>query len=93
MSDESKIDVSSDHWLVRPATITRLWWGGCILLAFTLLAEWMIPVKGYFGVDDWPAFGAVFGFFCCVLMVLAAKVLGLLVKRKEDYYNTEVPEE
>jgi hypothetical protein len=39
-----------DHWLVRPATIRALWWGGSIVLALTVLAQFVIPVKGYFTV-------------------------------------------
>ena len=76
----------NDHWLVRPGSIRLMWWAGSGLLALTVLAQVFIPVKGYFGVDSWPAFGAVFGFASCVLMVLVAKVLGWVLKRPEDYY-------
>jgi hypothetical protein len=75
-----------DHWLVRPATIRALWWGGSIVLALTVLAQFVIPVKGYFTIDSWPAFGAIFGFISCLLMVLFSRLLGLVLKRKEDYY-------
>jgi len=75
------------HWLVRGTTIRRLWWIFIIVLALTLLAQFRIGVKGYFGVDGWPGFGAAYGFFSCVLMVLCAKVLGKFLKRDDDYYN------
>ncbi len=77
----------NEHWLVRPATIRWLWWGGSAVLLLTVLAQWIWPIKGYFGVDGWPAFGAVFGFLCCVAMVLVAKGLGLILKRPEAYYD------
>ena len=77
----------SDHWLVRPSTIRRLWIGGGVVLAATVLAQLVIPVKGYFGIDGWFAFAAVFGFLSCVAMVLFAKLLGVLLKRPEDYYG------
>lgn len=76
-----------DHWLTRPTTIRRLWSGFAVVLALTVLAQLGIHIKGYFGLDDWPAFGAVFGFLACVAMVLVAKVLGLLLKRPDDYYR------
>ncbi|PLW82789.1 hypothetical protein CWI75_09480 [Kineobactrum sediminis] len=76
-----------NHWLTRPATIRRLWWIGSILLALTVALQWLIPIKGHFGVDGWFGFGAAFGFFSCVLMVFAAKLLGKLLKRPEDYYD------
>jgi hypothetical protein len=82
-------DNQQDHWLVRPTTIRRLWWGGCTVLALTVLAQFFIPVKGYFGIDNWPAFGAVFGFVSCVAMVVAAKLLGFVLKRDQDYYKED----
>lgn len=78
------------HWLVRPDTIKKLWWGGFVILALTVAAQLVISVKGYFGVDDWPAFGAVFGFVSCVAMVFAAKLLGLLLKRPQEYYGEDI---
>ena len=58
------------------------------VLALTVLAQLLIGVKGYFGVDGWFAFGAVFGFLSCLAMVLVAKGLGFVLKRDEDYYGT-----
>jgi len=75
------------HWLVRPATIRRLWQIFTVVLALTVLAQVFIPVKGKFGFDAWLGFGAVFGFASCVAMVLAARALGLWLKRPDDYYD------
>ncbi|MDG1204426.1 MAG: hypothetical protein P8N51_03555 [Pseudomonadales bacterium] len=80
---------SDDHWLVRPTTIRNIWIAGICVLLLTLLAGFFIPTKGYFGIDDWPGFGAVFGFLCCLLMVLFAKALGFVLKRDEDYYGAD----
>jgi len=75
------------HWLVRPATIRKLWWGFSIVLALTVAAQFIVYVKGYFGVDGWFGFGAAFGFASCLAMVLVAKALGFVLKRNEDYYG------
>lgn len=75
------------HWLVRPATIRKLWWGFSIVLALTVAAQFIVYVKGYFGVDSWFGFGAAFGFASCLAMVLVAKALGFVLKRNEDYYG------
>ena len=78
-----------DAWLARPSSIRLLWkvlWG---VLALTVAAQLVIKVKGYFGIDDWFAFGAVYGFLACLAMVLVAKGLGYLVKRDENYYAAE----
>lgn len=85
MNDSSQ----QDHWLVRPGTIRRLWWGFSIVLALTVIAQLFIYVKGYFGPDSWFGFGAFFGFLSCLAMVLIAKVLGFVLKRGEDYYGSE----
>jgi len=76
-----------DHWLSRPATIRRLWIVFAVILALTVAAQLWIPVDGHFAVDGWFAFGAIFGFGACVAMVLAAKALGVLLKRRDDYYH------
>jgi hypothetical protein len=78
---------NNSHWLTRPATIRKLWWGFSVVLALTVAAQLFIYVKGYFGVDGWFGFGAVFGFLSCLAMVLVAKGLGFVLKRNEDYYG------
>ncbi len=74
------------HWLTRASTIKKLWWGFSIVLALTVLAQIVVYVKGYFIVDGWFGFGALYGFICCLLMVLFAKALGVLLKRPNNYY-------
>ncbi len=74
------------HWLVRPTTIRWLWRGFIAVLTLVVLAQLVFPVKGYFGVDGWPAFGAAYGFLACLAMVLVAKALGMVLKRDEQYY-------
>ena len=75
-----------DHWLARPDTIRLLWRVFAVILGLTVLAQAVFYVKGYFSVDAWFGFGAVFGFLSCLAMVLVAKGLGYLLKRDEDYY-------
>ena len=81
-----KLD-TDDHWLARPATIKMLWRVFAAVLALTVLVQVVIGIKGYFGVDGWFAFGAVFGFLSCLAMVLVAKALGFVLKRDENYYS------
>ena len=78
-----------DSWLVRPSSIRLLWWLFWAVLALTVGAQAMIKVKGYFMIDGWFGFGAIFGFLCCLLMVLFAKGLGYILKRDENYYRAQ----
>jgi sterol desaturase/sphingolipid hydroxylase (fatty acid hydroxylase superfamily) len=75
-----------DAWLARPSTIRLLWWVFAVILAASVAAQLLFKVKGYFGVDGWLAFGAVYGFLSCVAMVLFAKFLGRFLKRDDGYY-------
>jgi hypothetical protein len=75
-----------DAWLARPTTIRLLWRVFAVVLAVVVAAQLLFKVKGYFVVDGWLGFGAVFGFLSCVGMVLFAKVLGWVLKRDEKFY-------
>jgi uncharacterized membrane protein len=77
----------NDAWLARPTTIRLLWWVFAAVLALSVTAQVLFKVKGYFGADGWFAFGAVYGFLSCLAMVLVAKGLGYVLKRKQDYYR------
>ena len=75
-----------DHWLVRPSSIKLLWRVFAAVLAGLVALQFVIKIKGYFVVDGWFGFGAAYGFLACLAMVLAAKGLGFVLKRPEDYY-------
>ena len=78
-----------DHWLVRPDSIRLMWRIFWAVLALTVALQIFIKVKGHFGVDGWIGFGAAFGFFSCVAMIVIAKGLGFILKRDQDYYRPE----
>ena len=78
---------SSDHWLVRPATIRWLWIGSIVVLAGLVLLDLVIEHHPHFGIDGTFGFGAWFGFLACVALVLFAKLLGALFKRPDTYYD------
>ena len=82
-----------DHWLVRPETIRWIWRISIVVLAITVLLQLIIKVKGYFGIDGWLGFGAAYGFLSCLAMVLVAKGLGFFLKRDEDYYRGDLPDD
>jgi len=76
-----------DHWLERPRTIRRLWIGFAIVLALAVLAQVVVAIKPVSHFDGWPGFAAAFGFLSCFALVLIAKLIGLLLKRPDDYYD------
>jgi len=78
-----------DHWLVRPATIRRLWIGFAVLLALLAAADFLVHKHDYVGPDGWFGFYWIYGFGACVAMVVFAKMLGVLIKRPDSYYGDE----
>ena len=79
----------NDAWLVRPDSIRLMWRVFWAVLALTVLAQLVFKVKGYFVVDAWLGFGAIFGLLSCLIMVLVAKGPGIFLKRDENYYQAE----
>lgn len=75
------------HWLYQPGNLRKLWVGGAVVLSLTVAVQLWVPVHGHFGFDGWFAFSAGYGFVTCVAMVLFAKLLGVLIKRRDTYYD------
>ena len=77
----------TDHWLVRPRTIRRLWQLFIAILALTVLAELAIEAHPHFAIERLFGFNALYGFLACAALILVAKGIGLLVKRPDRYYD------
>lgn len=77
------------HWLYRPATIARLIAWGVGALLVVVLAELFVTLYQHFAFTGWFGFHAVFGFASCVLMVLVARGLARVLKRRADYYEDD----
>lgn len=75
------------HWLVRPEMIRRLWIVFLAILALTILAEPLIERHPEVGIDALFAFNAWYGFVACVVLVVAARLIGLALKRSDDFYD------
>jgi len=79
--------MNGTHWLVRPKTIRWIWRIFIAVLALTVLAQLGVHIHPHFEVDAWFAFYAVYGFGTCVIMIVGAKLLGVVLKRKDTYYD------
>lgn len=78
---------SNVHWLLRPRTIRGLWIAFIAVLAVTVAAGLAVDMHPHFEIERWPAFFAIFGFVACVAMVVGSKLLGMLLKREDTYYD------
>lgn len=75
------------HWLDEPRNVRLLWRGFLAVLALTVLAELAATLHPHFGVDGLFGFHAIYGFLACLAMIVVAKALGALLKRRDDYYE------
>lgn len=78
--------MKDDHWLARPATIRRLWRGFIAVLALAVIAQLAVEVHPHFAAEGWFGAHALYGFLACAALILIARGLGVLLKRRDDYY-------
>lgn len=90
MRDKSDPEENS-YWLDKPGNVSRILYGLFIACALSGLLDLFLPRKSVFWpaswFDTWPGFFAGYGFFACVGLVLAAKLLRRLLMRSEEYYD------
>ena len=79
----------SQHWILKKENIKKLWVCSIVVLVSLILIQIIFPINGHFEVESWIGFGAWFGFIACILMILFSKILGLVVKKPEDYYEKD----
>jgi len=77
------------HWLDEPRNVMRLWRGFLVVLALTVVAEFLVVMHPSFEAESLFAFPAIYGFLSCAAMIFVAKVLGLLLKRPDTYYEAD----
>ncbi len=77
----------SKHWLVRPRTIRGMWIGFSVVLAALVVGDVFFHGHPSFGIEGTFGFYAWYGLATCVLMVVVAKLLGVLLKRPDTFYD------
>jgi hypothetical protein len=64
-----------------------IWKAFIAVLSLTVVAQFFIEAHPYFGVERLFAWNALYGFLACAALILGAKALGVLLKRRDDYYD------
>ncbi|MDH3694588.1 MAG: hypothetical protein OER96_08475 [Gammaproteobacteria bacterium] len=77
------------HWLVQPKNISRLRVVFAVVLVLCVAAGFLVHQHVYFGVDGIFGFYAWFGLITCLLMIVVAKVIGIMIKRPDNYYDQQ----
>jgi hypothetical protein len=81
------MSVERHRWLDNPRNVTRLYRGLWAVGLVLVLLDAVVHRHEDIDFAATPTFYAVYGFFACVLLVLAAKALRRVLKRPEDYYE------
>jgi hypothetical protein len=77
------------RWLDSHDNVSKVYkavWVVCIAL---ILVEPLVHMHPAFEIDKSFGFYGWYGFFACVGLVLAAKVIRVLLMREESYYDAE----
>jgi hypothetical protein len=80
------------HWLYRSENRPKLWLLLILILSLALLPDLFLHHHAHFPelgfkLDTRVGFFAWYGFITCAAMVVGAKILGIFLKRPDDYYD------
>lgn len=71
----------------RPENIKKLWIMLYVVCGLLVIPDLFTHRHAYFGFDDFFGFYALIGFSTCAVLILFSKLVGLVLKVKENYYD------
>lgn len=71
----------------RPSVIRKLWILLYVVCGLTLIPDFFTHREPHFGFDGFFGFYALLGFLSCAALILLSKLIGLILKTREDYYD------
>lgn len=74
-------------WVDKPGSATKIFWALVVACVLLVLADFTYEKHGHFDVENLPAFFGIYGFVMFTGLILAAKGLRVLIKRREDFYG------
>jgi len=85
---ETALRQAKEILLDEPRNVSRIIRALMLACAAVVLADLFYDKEHTeYAFQGWIGFDAVYGFVCCVFLVLAAKQLRRLLMRDEDYYD------
>ena len=75
------------YWLDDPRNVNKIVVTLYVVCAVLVAADIFYHKHFHFDFENWFGFFGFFGLIACVALVLAAKLLRVVLKREEDYYD------
>jgi len=77
-----------EYWLDNPRNVTKIIYAVYLVCALLASADLLYDKEDiHFEFEKVFGFFGFFGFLACVALVLSAKLMRLVVRREEDYYD------
>ncbi len=78
----------TSHTQKKEPLLNRTFWViWAMLLIGLIVADFLQHPHGAFAIDNNHVFYAWFGFASCAVLIIVSKLLGIVLKRKDDYYD------
>jgi hypothetical protein len=87
MGEEGMKQKKEFDWFDRPESIRKLWILLYAVCGLLIIPDFFTHRHSYFGFDGYFAFFALLGFVSCAVLILFSKLVALVLKVKEDYYD------
>jgi len=71
----------------KPENIKKLWIMLYVVCGLLVVPDFFTHRHSYFGFDGFFGFYALLGFISCAVLILFSKLVGLVLKVKEGYYD------
>ncbi|MBC8352389.1 MAG: hypothetical protein H8E66_10405 [Planctomycetes bacterium] len=81
------MDSDKKYWLDDPRNVNKIVYTLYAVCALLVLGDLLYHKHVHFEFEYWFGFAGFFGFIACVALVLAARLLRVVLKREEDYYD------
>ncbi len=75
------------YWLDGSRSVDKIYWGLYLLCILIILPDFFYHRHVYFSWEGWTGFYGLYSFLSCFGLVILAKQIRKIVKRKEDYYD------
>jgi len=80
-------DRDKKYWLDDPRNVNKIVYGLYAVCAVLVLADFGYHKHTHFPIEGLPGFYGFFGLLAFTGLVLSAKGLRIILKRREDYYD------